>query len=279
MLSRAHFLVIFLLIFQAQPLLAAAQKPPDFPRFIDKAQTLVEKGEWDSAEIAYLKATASPELNDRIAAYEGLVKLYKKLRLFKKAVRAQSKLDHERDFESKLLPEDDAYYQNYKLKRGDSYAKLASRYGVSQKWLIRANHGKPLLEGKNIRLPKLKYEIVVDKDERMLFWKRGREVIKSYPVSIGRKGMETPEGKFKVMTKVPHPVWYHQKKQIPPDSPENLLGTRWLGLDKKGYGIHGTRDPKSIHEAASHGCVRMHNHDVEELFEWIPVGTPVSIRS
>ena len=91
--------------------------------------------------------------------------------------------------------------------------------------------------------------------------------------------METPEGKFKVTTKVPHPVWYHEKKQIPPDSPENLLGTRWLGLDKKGYGIHGTRNPESINEAASHGCVRMYNHDVEELFEWIPVGTPVSIRS
>lgn len=278
MFSRPFLMLLLTLFLTAQSQALAAAKPQPPSEFLKKAESLVKNGEWDKAEINFLKAAASPEFEERILAYEGLVNLYKKLRLFKKAARAQAKLDEEKKFESKLLPDSGGYYQTYKLKRGDSYGKLASRYGVSQKWLMRANQGKPLIEGKEIRVPKLKYEIVVDKDERMLLWKRGPEVIKAYPVAIGRKGMDTPAGDFKVTTKVAHPVWYHAKKQIPPDSPENLLGTRWLGLNQKGYGIHGTRNPETIREAASHGCVRMFNRDVEELFEWIPVGTRVSIR-
>jgi lipoprotein-anchoring transpeptidase ErfK/SrfK len=275
MFSRP-FLMLFIAIF-----LAAQSQVWAAPNSgaLKKAESLVQSGQWDKAEVNFLKAAASPEFEERILAYQGLVNLYKKLRLFKKAARAQAKLDEEKKFESKLLPGSDSYYQTYQLKRGDSYGKLASRYGVSQKWLMRANGGKPLIEGKKIRVPKLRYEIVVDKDERTLLWKRGSEIIKAYPVAIGRKGMDTPEGDFKVTSKVAHPVWYHEKKQIPPDSPENLLGTRWLGLNQKGYGIHGTRNPETIREAASHGCVRMFNRDVEELFEWIPVGTRVSIRS
>jgi lipoprotein-anchoring transpeptidase ErfK/SrfK len=90
--------------------------------------------------------------------------------------------------------------------------------------------------------------------------------------------METPEGKFTIVNKVEDPIWYKLDKQYPPGSPKNLLGTRWMGLNQKGYGIHGTRNPKSIGMALSHGCIRMHNRDVEELFAWIPIGTKVIIK-
>ncbi len=278
MLSAGRILLFLLIFFHAQDVFASVQSP-SYPKLISAANDLVKKGRWDEAERDYLKAASSPELYDRMAAYEGLAALYKKLKMFKKAGRAEAKLKNEKDFESKLLPESDSYYETYRLKSGDSYGKLASRYGVSERWLMRANKGKALIEGRSVKLPKGRYEIVVSIKDRMLFWKRGSEVIKKYPISVGRKGMETPEGSFKVTSKVAHPVWYHRKKEIPPDSPENLLGTRWLGLDKRGYGIHGTRNPESINEAASHGCVRMYNHDVEELFEWIPVGTRVTIRA
>jgi len=59
--------------------------------------------------------------------------------------------------------------------------------------------------------------------------------------------------------------------------PANPLGTRWMGLGYKGYGIHGTNRPHSIGKAASHGCIRMRNHDVEELFELVQVGDPVDL--
>jgi lipoprotein-anchoring transpeptidase ErfK/SrfK len=72
-------------------------------------------------------------------------------------------------------------------------------------------------------------------------------------------------------------VWYKQGAVVPPDSPENVLGTRWLGFDKPGYGIHGTVDAAPIAKQQSAGCVRMVNSDVEELFTVVPIGTEVTI--
>ena len=63
---------------------------------------------------------------------------------------------------------------------------------------------------------------------------------------------------------------------IPP-GPGNPVGTRWIGLDKKGYGIHGTNAPHSIGKAASHGCIRMRQHDLEELFATVRGGDQVEI--
>jgi len=64
---------------------------------------------------------------------------------------------------------------------------------------------------------------------------------------------------------------------IPPGDPENILGTRWMGLDKESYGIHGTTDPKSLGLQATAGCVRMRNSEVEQLYSIVPVGTEVTI--
>ena len=63
-----------------------------------------------------------------------------------------------------------------------------------------------------------------------------------------------------------------------PSGKDNPVGTRWLGLDRKGYGIHGTNAPKSIGHAASHGCIRLRNRDVERLFSMLRVGDVVEIR-
>jgi len=58
----------------------------------------------------------------------------------------------------------------------------------------------------------------------------------------------------------------------------NPLGNRWIGLNQKGYGIHGTNEPRSIGKAASHGCIRMAKADLEELFTLVSVGDEVEIR-
>jgi lipoprotein-anchoring transpeptidase ErfK/SrfK len=65
---------------------------------------------------------------------------------------------------------------------------------------------------------------------------------------------------------------------VPPRSPENFLGTRWLGFNIPKYGIHGTIYPELIGQSVSGGCVRMRNEDVEELYAIIPVGTKVVIK-
>jgi lipoprotein-anchoring transpeptidase ErfK/SrfK len=256
----------------------AEVKTVDFPALITQGNELAQKGEWNQSEIFFLKAAESPIPDHRVQAYEGLSQLYKTLRLTKKANKVQKRLEDEKKFIEKLVPKEDSYYKEYIVKKGDTYAKIAAAAEVSLEWMLRANENKPLVEGKTTRLPAFKYSLVVDKTLRQMEWRRGDEVLKIYPVSIGKKETQTPDGKFKVISKVKNPIWYRLNLQIPPDSPENLLGTRWIGLDKKGYGIHGTRHPNTIRQAASHGCIRLYNHDVEELFEWLPLGTEVTIQ-
>lgn len=253
-------------------------QPVDFSQMLKEAGELAQKGEWDHSELVFLKAAESPIPDYRIQAYEGLQKLYTTLRMPKKAKKAEGKLEHEKKFLEKLVPENEKFYKEYTIQEGDTYAKIAAREQISLEWLKRANQRKLLKVGKTVRIPLMHDSIVVHKNDKILEWWRDKELIKKYPISVGRKGSETPQGEFKIVSKVKHPIWYRLKLQIPPDSPENLLGTRWLGLDVKSYGIHGTRNPKSISQAMSHGCVRMFNRDVEELFDWIPLGTTVRIE-
>lgn len=101
-----------------------------------------------------------------------------------------------------------------------------------------------------------------------------------FPVATGKNKTLTPEGEFRIITKVKNP-WYVPKR-IPGGSKENPLGTRWLGLSvpRTGgykYGIHGTNNPYSIGHHVSQGCIRMQNKDVEWLFQNIPLGTTVFI--
>jgi lipoprotein-anchoring transpeptidase ErfK/SrfK len=116
----------------------------------------------------------------------------------------------------------------------------------------------------------------VDKSQNLLFLKRNGEVVKTYVVSTG-KDNSTPIGTFKIVNKLENPTWYKAGAVIPPDSPDNILGSRWLGFDLKGYGIHGTTEPNNLGEQVTLGCVRMKNQEVEELFDIVPLGTEVII--
>ena len=69
-----------------------------------------------------------------------------------------------------------------------------------------------------------------------------------------------------------------QKASGAPDSPENILGTRWLGISYPGYGIHGTTIPESLGSQSTSGCIRMLNEEVEELYSIVPYGTEVEIK-
>ena len=73
------------------------------------------------------------------------------------------------------------------------------------------------------------------------------------------------------------PVYRHGDKEIAPGK-DNPLGTRWMGLSLKGYGIHGTNVQSSVGKAISHGCFRMRKQDVEELYTLVKVGDTVMVR-
>lgn len=166
----------------------------------------------------------------------------------------------------------------HEVRAGDTLGKIASSSGTTVEFVKRANGLKSdiIRPQQKLKIPNGRFQIVVDKSQRQLLLTQNNQFIKSYAVATGRDN-STPEGTFKVTTKVPNPTWYRQHAVVPPDSPENILGTRWLGLDKKGYGIHGSDDPSPIGQQQTAGCVRMDNGDVEELFAIVPIGTEVMI--
>ena len=118
--------------------------------------------------------------------------------------------------------------------------------------------------------------IVVSIPDRKLALVENGHVLKIYEVAVGTAKSPTPSGAFTVVERLEHPTWYSPGKVVKP-GPANPLGTRWLGLSRKGYGIHGTNSPRSIGHKASHGCIRMRNADVEELFTRVAVGIVVEL--
>ncbi len=121
-----------------------------------------------------------------------------------------------------------------------------------------------------------KREIVVSLEDRKLALVEDGQTIKVYSVAIGKPTTPSPAGTFTIQRRVTNPTYHHDGKTIPP-GPHNPVGTRWMGLSIKGYGIHGTNEPKSIGKAASHGCIRMAKTDLEEFYPLVQVGDTVEI--
>jgi len=120
-------------------------------------------------------------------------------------------------------------------------------------------------------------KVVVSVPHRKLALLEDGKVKKVFPVAVGAETTPSPTGSFEVKTLVVKPTYYHPGKVIPAGS-DNPLGTRWIGLSTKGYGIHGTNVESSVGKAASHGCIRMRRKDLEELFASMQVGDQVEIR-
>jgi len=118
--------------------------------------------------------------------------------------------------------------------------------------------------------------IVVSLADRRLALVEDGVVAKVYRVAVGKESTPSPTGTFTIMERVENPTYYHEGEVVPP-GPGNPVGTRWMGLSVKGYGIHGTNAPRSIGRAASHGCIRMRQRDLEELFAEVRVGDTVEI--
>jgi lipoprotein-anchoring transpeptidase ErfK/SrfK len=118
--------------------------------------------------------------------------------------------------------------------------------------------------------------IVVSIPDRKLALIEDGQVVKVYPVAVGTTATPSPAGSFTVIRRLTEPAWYAPGKVVPPGK-NNPLGTRWIGLSLKGYGIHGTSRPRSIGRRASHGCIRLRNADVEQLFARVAVGDPVEL--
>lgn len=116
--------------------------------------------------------------------------------------------------------------------------------------------------------------IVVSLEDRKLALLEDGQVKKIYPVAVGARSTPSPTGTFTIERRVSNPTYSHEGVVVPP-GPGNPVGTRWMGLNVRGYGIHGTNQPRSIGKAASHGCIRMARPDLEELYAQMHVGDTV----
>ena len=177
--------------------------------------------------------------------------------------------------------------ERYVVVKGDSLKRIADKKYISVGNLLRVNEGlrrddgrDPIIHpGQAMLFIKGVWSIRVVKHEYLLLLYRNKALYRIYEVSIGKEN-RTPAGTFLITEHLVQPSWWAPNGEVIPfGEPGNILGTRWLKLTPTegtdvsytSYGIHGTWDDKSIGTGASAGCVRMHNADVEELFDFIPV--------
>ncbi len=145
--------------------------------------------------------------------------------------------------------------------------------------------------------PSSDVRLVLDRRQRLLRVLEAGKEVRRFPVAVGMAGWETPTGSFSVFEMHIDPVWEHpQSGKLYPAGGANPLGSRWIGfhrdcsgrrgwdgermLDIQGcvvMGFHGTPHRWTVGRAVSHGCVRLYEEDVRELFELVQVGTPVTV--
>lgn len=177
-----------------------------------------------------------------------------------------------------------------KLAEADVYSgKKSGRYDGATEKAVRKLQEKYGLEvdgivGGNVLIA-LSGKIVIDLSELKLYLYRGDKLVDSYRIAAGQAAYPTPTGTYVVTNMQMNPTWYppnsewaKDAKPIPPGI-TNPLGTRWIGTSAPAVGIHGTPDDYSVGTYASHGCIRMHIWEVEELYERVVVGLPVIIQS
>jgi L,D-transpeptidase catalytic domain/Putative peptidoglycan binding domain len=128
--------------------------------------------------------------------------------------------------------------------------------------------------------------IVVHVDTNMLELYDGFRVARTWDVATAKPGWITPGGEWTIYRKAENPTWTNPALDswgaglpaVIPGGPGNPMGTRALYITAPGLiRIHGTSSPESIGRYASHGCIRMHNEQIEQLYELVPVGTKVII--
>jgi len=169
--------------------------------------------------------------------------------------------------------------ETYVVQKGDTLNKIARNIGTTPEMIMRSNglKGSAIRAGQSLKVCKAKFSIVVDKSQNILTLRSGQDIVKTYRVSTGKNSC-TPVGTFKIINKIVDPPWYKEPGVvIAASDPKNVLGSRWLGISKPSYGIHGTIQPESIGQSVTEGCVRMKNSEVEELYDIVPEGTEVVI--
>lgn len=172
---------------------------------------------------------------------------------------------------------------DYTIKSGDIIGKLARTYKTTSELITKGNDirdPRRIRVDDHLRIFSGTFKLLIDKSSNTLLVTLNDRFFKRYRVGTGEFD-KTPTGTFKVKDRIVEPDWWQPNGQkIPYGDPEHLIGTRWIGLDIRGYGIHGIRKDlrDTIGKQMSAGCIRMLNSDVEELYTYIPTGAEVIIQ-
>ena len=142
-----------------------------------------------------------------------------------------------------------------------------------------------------------RHVVMLRKARRVLLLEDGT-LLNAFPVAVGMPGWETPTGEFKVLQKIDNPVWVHPVtgQRVEEQGPDNPLGSHWIAFHRdclgrdahdgeawitiKGCtttGFHGTPHRWTVGRAVSHGCVRLYNEDVSDLYRQVSLGTQVTV--
>ena len=191
---------------------------------------------------------------------------------------ASSGISETEAFQTLFSAQTDPHSVIHEVKPGDNLTVIAKKYNTTIDLLKRMNHlsSDRLMPGMALKVSTYKFAVVVDKSQNILILKGDEEVLKTYVVSTGSND-STPAGIFKVTQKLVNPTWYKAGVVVPYGSAENVLGTRWLGISKQGYGIHGTTEPEKLGQQVTAGCIRMKNEEVEEIYAFLIPGSEVTI--
>lgn len=171
------------------------------------------------------------------------------------------------------------FLEAYVVQPGDLLQRIAPRYNVNWEYLAAVNNIDPkrIRPGQKLKVIKGPFSAFVDLSDFVLTIHCHGFYVKRFPIGIG-KGGATPTGRFTVLDRVPDPQYTDPNgRVVAGDDPTNPLGEYWLDLGDS-YGIHGTIEPDSIGKAASRGCIRMHNSDVAQVYNFLVRGSEVAIR-
>jgi LysM repeat protein len=177
------------------------------------------------------------------------------------------------------MPVSDTFY---KVKSGDTIIALSKRFGVSSDLIMHVNqiaNPRHLRIGRRIKIPNLKLNMVVNKTDNTLTLFNHDQFLKKYLVRTGKNDRLTPTGNFKILNKIKDPEWTNPRtnERFGPGEEGNELGSRWMGFEGRSLGLHQALDPGTIGTYSSFGCVGLVHADIEELFNLIPIGTPIEI--
>ncbi len=203
-----------------------------------------------------LKAGVSPPLADRV--HQALRRLADRLQL------------------SSALRPGDEYSKRYTVRPGDTLTAIGQRHLVPYPLLMKLNglETTAIRAGQTLKVIQGPVHVEIIKSRHQLRAWLDQVCLRVYPVGLG-VGRSTPEGTFNVRNKITNPPYQPQHKPTSEHraagAADNPLGTRWIDIGNH-YGIHGTIEPETIGHDASEGCIRMHNKDVEELYDLVVVG-------